>query len=229
MSEDPLADLFAKLPHIEHAAPSPPPIITRPELSEPSFRRFEDVIRAACLAYPNAITCTWPGSGLRYSTFVARLRDAIKSFREYNWETVWYHAPSHREALFQLEVRADPSNSSRILVGVPQTQAKALHTRILGEVESVGLLASASQKVAQSNAPTDAGVVVPMSYEWDGNESLVIHYAQLASTPALRNLPKLHIVKQAGQDNNAVLRTLNELVDGYDVAIIDTPTAWIIS
>jgi hypothetical protein len=60
--------------------PTPPA-----HLSERTFRRFEPYIRKAVASSPTPVTIT--PIGLRPVTFAARMRDAIRSFSIYRWQS----------------------------------------------------------------------------------------------------------------------------------------------
>jgi hypothetical protein len=56
-----------------------------PQLSEKAFRTYEGVIAKVVEAYPNVVSLQPSIQGVAATTFVARLRDAMKSFHEYAW------------------------------------------------------------------------------------------------------------------------------------------------
>lgn len=57
-------------------------------LREDSFRRYESVIRDACLSYPDGLKVTCPDN-MSELTVVARLRDAIRSLKAFEWPIAW--------------------------------------------------------------------------------------------------------------------------------------------
>jgi hypothetical protein len=56
-------------------------------LSEPIFRRYEPLIAEGIKNYPTP-TQFRPGPDVAITTFVARFRDAITSFRRFKWSTI---------------------------------------------------------------------------------------------------------------------------------------------
>lgn len=53
--------------------------------SEGQFRRYEKYINYAIEAYPQAIKCDPVSFDVATATFIARLRDAMKSYETYKW------------------------------------------------------------------------------------------------------------------------------------------------
>ncbi len=54
-------------------------------LSEKQFRKFEHVIAKAVKLFPAVLACGTGSSGYSSNSYAARLRDAIASYRKYNW------------------------------------------------------------------------------------------------------------------------------------------------
>ena len=66
----------------------PTPAPSRSGLNENNFRRYEPIIRDACLNWPSSTRITPPPEASILTT-VARLRDAIRSLKLYNWDIDW--------------------------------------------------------------------------------------------------------------------------------------------
>lgn len=80
-------------------------------LSEGSFRRFEKLIASAVESWPASTKfTTTPESGMSTSVFVARLRDAITSFRRYGWKTEIINVEKFKEIGSAAVVRHDSVN-----------------------------------------------------------------------------------------------------------------------
>jgi len=60
----------------------------RPGLTEAAFRKYEVILEHASLHYPKAFKLNVP-EGTSQFTLVGRLRDAIKSHKDFNWPTNW--------------------------------------------------------------------------------------------------------------------------------------------
>jgi len=60
----------------------------RPGLTEKAFREYETIIRAACQHYPVAVKLSIP-EDKSILTHAARIRDALKSYRENSWPLMW--------------------------------------------------------------------------------------------------------------------------------------------
>lgn len=81
---------FLPVPQVgQPATLNPSPVHARPNrpgLSERAFRRFEAVIAEAINRYPEAVRIT--PEVMSCYTYTARLRDAILSYKRFNWPSV---------------------------------------------------------------------------------------------------------------------------------------------
>lgn len=94
--------------------------------SERNFRRFEDWIAQAVDIHPEPLKVGLEEEGLAPTTVVARLRDAISSFRSNEWES-----KVNREKFLRLRLHAylSPGAGEARGVGSPQLTISALRTR----------------------------------------------------------------------------------------------------
>lgn len=88
--------------------------LLRRGLSESDFRVFEPLLSQVLRSYPATLVVTVTGSGYNRSTFSARLRDAARSLRLYNWPLDWSYIP---ESLAAFCVAPHPTDLNQLLVG----------------------------------------------------------------------------------------------------------------
>jgi hypothetical protein len=62
-----------------------PTIHLEPRLTEAAFRRYEPFITAAVAAWPNETSTTTDSNIISPLTYVARCRDALASYRRFQW------------------------------------------------------------------------------------------------------------------------------------------------
>lgn len=181
--------------------PNVPPPNLRPGLTQLSFRRYEQFIRAAVLGFPTPVTIQYAPSGLAKSTFLSQLRDALTSFRSYEWPAAWYVHSEHRPILDQLVSRVDPNDGQLIFLGVPRKDIKSFDHIPFG-----------------STQPTEPGIKLPASIDHGTAAQTVVCYAFMASA-GLVDLPKLTVERRDGELGEAMETLLNGLVDQYDIGI----------
>lgn len=215
---------------------------TRFGLTYPNFRRFEPIIKAAVLSYPAPVQVSWAESNLRYTTFTARLRDAMKAVRSNHHWAIWLYVDHEMltldtgltARLNDLELRPHPTLLGCILLGgheyikspVESIRSEAIPAEIL--LRSITAPSAApsfpvAQQVPLSSQLKDPLQTVPLKLATSTNidtiTKVVTSYAMLASC-GLEGLPKLYLVK----DSDLLLSFIQGLVEDYDVGVIETAT-----
>lgn len=212
-----------------------------------NYRRFEHVIHAAVMAWPSPIEIDYTQSDLRYSTYIARLRDAIKYLREnHHVSSGGWLVSDLFPKLNTLEVRNHPYFPSKILVGDHESIKPPPSASNVGSPEVANLVARyalpLSAGVTQTlpivgQSATSAPLIVtnsePLklsgSSDPDLLEMAVKAYATMAST-GIKGLPKLNITKEGlNEEAQETLKlTIETYCDGFDVAVRDDPTCWVV-
>lgn len=190
-----------------------------------NFRRFESIIQAAVLSYPQPVEVDWSQSDLRFTTYIARLRDAITFARKNAGQLV-----GDAKALAALVVRPHPTNPSRILIGdheatkpqVSQINGSAEASSLQSSIQFFGNSPSAQQSVAE--APK---LRLSTSADSEMLQRAVVAYAELASMK-VEGLPRLHLTKDDPSRDESTLIRIKECCDGYDVAVQETEKEFII-
>jgi hypothetical protein len=118
---------------------------TRHGLSLTNFRRFEKVIYDALSAYPATIEIDWTVTPLRYTSFMARFRDALKAFRDAirentpGWGTTWWTGTNEQLiALSTLSCCINPDNARMITVGPSHALPSSRRAKVIGLPETFG-------------------------------------------------------------------------------------------
>lgn len=75
-------------------------------LSESMFRRYEPLIAEGLKNFPKATKFT-PGPEIGLTTFTARFRDAITSFRRYSWSTTLIDVDKFANVVGSFVIRSD--------------------------------------------------------------------------------------------------------------------------
>ena len=176
-----------------------PHISPRPELTERAFRFYEGVIQSAMSRFPDVVMVEYQDSGLSQRTFVARLRDAVKSLRTYKWTTTW---DVDWTALDKLTVMM--SDDGRILLGTPAARKDQI----------------AQAKVVNVTTTTTAYIEAPV-FDYLIAES----YAILANQHLAGLLPLRISNKEA---DGYAMEMLERLEQIYDIAIVHNPNHFII-
>jgi hypothetical protein len=137
----------------------------RSGLTRPAFERYESIIKRALDNYPNSVLVR--AEGLTLNTLIARLRDALKSLRDFKW------IECNEEQLATLEVTNGPDNQA------------ILGPRLTKKQKAIGL----TVVEGLSKSP-----LLPITLVTAADRGAIEGYARLASfRPA--NLPQLSIPK----------------------------------
>lgn len=215
-----------------------PPANLRPGLSEAAFRRFEHIIAASIASFPSSVEVDWSTTDLRHATFTARLRDAIHSFRLYNWSTGWFQPTNvnHTSALRCIIVSNHPTAVEKVLVG-PRTLAAQAPINVSLEMAKpqLGIRGVDPEFFVPDElvraTPTSAVEVQIMEVNVNSiTEDEPIYqilqcYCVLVAAEVI-GLPKLHIAK--GTKDDYVEETLEKLTESYDVAYMSNDTHFIL-
>lgn len=192
-----------------------------------NFRRFESIIQAAVLSYPQPVEVDWSQSDLRFTTYIARLRDAIRYARENQGLLVGNYS-----SLSALVVRPHPTNHSRILIGdheATKTQVSLVQGEATPTLLSVLGGNFQSERDSRPYPPIEqaqAKLRLSTSADPEMLQRAVVAYAELASMK-VEGLPKFHLERTEGEFL-ALDVALKEWTDGYDVAVQETEKEFII-
>lgn len=198
-------------------------------LTETNFRRFESIIQAAVLSYPQPVEVDWSQSDLRFTTYIARLRDAIRYARENQGLLVGNYS-----SLSSLVVRPHPTNPSRILIGDHEA-TKTQVNRIEGEAtpSDFGAFTNTSYPTTNGGVSNSSTIEAPKlrlatSADPEMLQRAVVAYAELASMK-VEGLPRFYITRDEPElDKEPLLVILQRYCDGYDVAVQETEKEFII-
>lgn len=178
-----------------------------------NYCRFAPTISSALDSFPTPLALDWQSSGLRYSTFSARLRDAVKALREHpEWEC---RADRARNALFSLSVL---SSSNTLYLGPREA------------IESLSLPPPSDFSASVPSSLTNPAPLAPLSPEalkpatsldLRTTEQVVAAFALLAS---FFKMPRLELPKSS-EWGKAELVTWTE---GYDVGIVEQDSGFIL-
>lgn len=190
-----------------------------------NFRRFESIIQAAVLSYPQPVEVDWSQSDLRFTTYIARLRDAMTGLRQNNH---WNYS-LNKTTLASLVVRPHPTNPSRILIGDREATKPALVNMNVGMTEAGTYFPVFGDKPNSilhdiSEAPK---LRLRTSADPEMLQRAVVAYAELASMK-VEGLPRLHLIKDDPSRDESTLIHVKECCDGYDVAVQETEKEFII-
>lgn len=134
---------------IQPGLPTPAVPSLRRDLSEQAFKRFLPVLVAAVQHYPNPVKLRWTTYGLRWSTFLARIRDAMRSWTLYKWEisheALAQPLPEDWHARLQeLTVEAYDTEHIRIGIGTRTVKWKAIQLAQMQALPMVDLSSTQS-------------------------------------------------------------------------------------
>lgn len=171
----------------------------RPALTESAFRRYENILAYA--AAQGGATFDAKTLAISVSTAVARLRDAIRSFRHFGWS-----ASFTKDQIAGFLVSHEEGETFYVGPQRPSVPSVLNATQV-----------AAAPQIRATGALT---MVMP-----DATPEALEAYAILANL-SLKGLPALSVPRNAA--NGHLAETLASLEQVYDIAVTPKPHEWFI-
>lgn len=188
-------------------------------LTKENFLRFEPPIRAAVLSFPAPVSIDWTLSGLKYSTYISRIRDAVKAAKSNpDWSTdQWLVNARALTNLNLLEIRLCTTNDHFVVLGsheaVKDNPGPLLHDPTYFP---------AGPATPTSVSPPRSELMLISSIDAQAANLVVIWYCKLYT---YTEGTKPGLVIQKNRLEKVDIERVLETVKSYDVGVLETEDA----